>query len=114
MQPSKIILAALPALALAESSGASNPTATVTMTDTTTVVKTITLSRAHTASSSWSANSTMTTFKPTGGISSFTTPAVVTTAPVPTTKGPENAAGFLDATNVAFAGVAGMIVMALM
>lgn len=111
MQLIKLVVAALPALALADTSAA--PTTTYTYTNTMTMVKTITLAQVHTVTSTWDTNSTSTTFAPTGGMTSFTPPAA-TTAPAPATKGPDNAAGVLDATKVAFAGVAGMLVVALM
>lgn len=110
MQLTKILFAVLPALALADTSA--EPKTTTTCTNTKTLVKTITLSHAkHTVTSTWGTNST--TYMPTGGMTSFTPPPA-TTAPAPTTKGPDNAAGALDATKIAFAGVAGMLVVALM
>ncbi|OAQ67265.1 hypothetical protein VFPPC_14459 [Pochonia chlamydosporia 170] len=113
MHLTKLVFAVLPALALADTSAVTSaaPTSTTTCTSTTTLVKTITLSRAHTVTSTWGHNST--TYMPTGGMTSFTPPPA-TTAPAPTTKGPQNAAGALDATKIAFAGVAGMLVVALM
>ncbi|EFY91759.1 hypothetical protein MAC_02044 [Metarhizium acridum CQMa 102] len=104
----KLVVAALPALALADTSAA--PT-TYTYTNTMTLVKTITLAQVHTVTSTWAANST--TYAPTGGMTSFTPPAATTT-PAPASKGPENAAGVLEATKIALAGVAGMFVVALM
>ncbi|KAK2595204.1 hypothetical protein QQS21_007057 [Conoideocrella luteorostrata] len=121
MQLTKFVLAILPALALADTSSASAsassaPATTTTCTSTMKLVKTVTLSQAHTVTSTLAQNTT--SFMPTGGMTSVSTPPVVTTAPapvpVPSTKGPDNAAGTLDATRVALAGVAGMIVVAMM
>ncbi|GAB0138838.1 hypothetical protein EsDP_00007060 [Epichloe bromicola] len=123
MQLTTLILAVLPALAFADTSsaiGSAPATGNVTsmFTITTKLVKTVTLSRAHTVvtsvTSTWSHNST--TYMPTGGMTSvFTSPAVTTApGPEPTIKGPVNAAGALDATKVALAGVVGMLAVVLM
>lgn len=126
MQLTTLILAVLPAMALADTSSATGPapaTGTVTSIFTTKLVKTVTLSHAHTVvtsvASTWSHNSTTympTNHMPTGGMTSvFTSPAVTTApGPEPTIKGPVNAASALDATKVALAGVAGMLAVVLM
>lgn len=121
MQLTTLILAVLPALALADTSsatGSAPATGDVTSIFTIKLVKTVTLSRAHTVvtsvASTWSHNST--TYMPTGGMTSvFTSPAVTTApGPEPTIKDPVNAAGALDATKVALAGVVGMLAAVLM
>jgi hypothetical protein len=121
MKFSLFAVAALPALALAQS--------TTTETSTTVLTKTVTLAKLHTVTSVVSSHNATTTaaatttpsshhlvgtavsstaFKPTGGVSS-------TGAPIPSaTKGPQNAGVALEASKVALAGVAGMIMVALM
>ncbi|KAJ6783363.1 hypothetical protein PWT90_09478 [Aphanocladium album] len=120
MRLSTVVLAVLPAFAMADSVSSapsmttvtdhSKTTITTTCTDTAFVTKTVTLSRVHTTVSML--NST-TAIQPTGGI---THPATSTPTTLPTgpSKGPSNAAGALNAGKVAFAGVAGMVVAALL
>ncbi|KAG5983615.1 hypothetical protein E4U55_007715 [Claviceps digitariae] len=134
-----LVLAVLPALALADANPAPASTSC------TKLVKTVMLSHAHSHTSSLaptttttttpmmttssiisSANGTVTMSRnttscmPTGGMTSimtstFTLPDATGPAHVPTnSKGPDNAAGALDATNVAFAGIVGMLAIAMM
>lgn len=116
MRLSTVLFAVLPALAMADSvssapsvtaaSDQSKTTITTTCTETARVTKTITLARVHAVVSTL--NST-TLIQPTGGI---TKPA-----PLPTTtpaQPPKNAGVSLEAGKVVFAGVAGMVVAALL
>jgi hypothetical protein len=112
----KVALTLLPALALAETSDAGatahgTTSCTTTLTSTATLTKTITLSRV-TVTSTWGTNST--SYMPTGATTSFIPTSATPTVVPATTSGLLNAAGALDATRVAFAGVAGMLVVALM
>lgn len=115
MQLSTLILAVLPALALAQESSyvaPGAPTTTVTTVMTTHLTKTISLSRVHTVTS-YSTNSTTTSCLTTGGTTSWSTPS--TTGVVPTTtKGPENAGSALEAGKMILVGVAGMVAVAMM
>ncbi|KAJ3482361.1 hypothetical protein NLG97_g7590 [Lecanicillium saksenae] len=119
MRLSTVVLAVLPAFAMADSVSSapsmttvtdhSKTTITTTCTDTAFLTKTVTLSRVHTTVSTLNSTAVI---QPTGGI---THPASTpTTLPSPSNKGPSNAAGALDAGKVAFAGVAGMVVAALL
>ncbi|KAH6981076.1 hypothetical protein BKA56DRAFT_616887 [Ilyonectria sp. MPI-CAGE-AT-0026] len=125
MHFSKLILAILPALALASDEG------TTTQTKTATLTKTYTLSEVHTVTSTWTgeptaaaANSTTPISTPaystpgsTGstGITSFSSAAsTAADASTPTTVSKEGAGSALDAGKVVLAGVAGMVVVALM
>lgn len=116
----KFVVAALPALALADTSAAPT-TLTTICTATTKLVKTVTLSRACTVTSTYGYNTSAAYF-PTGSLKSiYTAPALTTVKgtpiPVPTTnptRGPANAAGALDAAKIAFAGIAGMAIVAMM
>lgn len=124
MHFSKLILAILPALALASDEG------TTTQTKTATLTKTYTLSEVHTVTSTWTgeptaaaANSTTPISTPaystpgsTGStITSFTSAAsTAAEASAPATVSKEGAGSALDAGKVALAGVAGMVVVALM
>lgn len=130
MRFSTALVAALPALALADTTGVSSAsmttvtdisrtTITTTCTDTAHLTKTVTLSRIHTTVST--VNSTSTVIQPTGGIthptsslpSASLTSGTTTPSAVPA-KGPSNAGGALDAGRLAFAGVVGMVVAALL
>ncbi|POR30891.1 Uncharacterized protein TPAR_08877 [Tolypocladium paradoxum] len=115
MQLSTILLAALPALALAQGTATSSAAtlATTTCTSTTVLTKTLTLSQIQTVTFTRS-NSTSVT--PTVGTTSyFTTPSAVSTgAPSPSVKGPNSAACALDATKMALAGFVGMLAVAMM
>ncbi|PTB64771.1 hypothetical protein BBK36DRAFT_1160937 [Trichoderma citrinoviride] len=124
MKFSLFAIAALPALALAQS--------TTTETSTTVLTKTVTLKKVHTVTSISSSHNATTThaaattsshhhlvgtavssatyFQPTGVVSSTGAPVASATA----TKGPQNAGVALEASKVALAGVAGMIMVALM
>lgn len=123
MRLSSVVLAVLPALAMADSassSAAASVTAssavsmtTITTTCTDSITKTITLSRVHTTVSMLGVNSTA-VIQPTGGITHPAPSTTPTTLPAGPSKGPSNAAGALDAGKVAFAGVAGMLVAALL
>lgn len=121
----KIVLAVLPALALAQD----GPT-TTTQTSTLTLYKTMTLSEVETIIATPSANSTTSSYTPTTTPSStFTTPessltttessASGTTADdeptaLPTSTNEPGAGVALSASRVAFAGVAGVIIAALL
>lgn len=114
MRLSTILLAALPALAVADehSSSAAAPsvtsgTVTTTCTSSYMVTKTLTLSRIHT-----SVAHNTTTWMPTGSMTMTSTQDAPTT--LPTDKGPDSAGVALDAGKVVFAGVAGMIAVALL
>ncbi|KAJ6446851.1 DHHC zinc finger membrane protein [Purpureocillium lavendulum] len=111
MQLSGLVLAALPAVVLAQSATTSAGASTTTLTSTTVLTKTLTLSKIHTVT----ASNTTTSATAVGTTSYFTSPTVVPTtgAPKPSVK-PDNAAGALDATRVAMAGVVGMLAVALM
>ncbi|KAK1244472.1 hypothetical protein MKX07_003271 [Trichoderma sp. CBMAI-0711] len=120
MKFSLFAVAALPALALAQS--------TTTETSTTVLTKTVTLKKVHTVTSVSSSLNATTTHAATISSHSLVGTGVTTTyyqptappstgAPVAsatTTKGPQNAGVALEASKVALAGVAGMIVVALM
>ncbi|TFB01257.1 hypothetical protein CCMA1212_006849 [Trichoderma ghanense] len=122
MKFSLFAIAALPALALAQS--------TTTETSTTVLTKTVTLKKLHTVTSiSSSLNATTTHAAATASSNHHLIGTGVTTtyyqptappstgAPVASataTKGPQNAGVALEASKVALAGVAGMIVVALM
>ncbi|KAH0491805.1 hypothetical protein TgHK011_003213 [Trichoderma gracile] len=119
MKFSLFAVAALPALALAQS--------TTTETSTTVLTKTVTLQKVHTVTSvSSSVNATATHVASishhlvgTGVTTTYYQPTAPpsTGAPVASataTKGPQNAGVALEASKVALAGVAGMIVVALM
>lgn len=122
MHFSKLILAILPALALASDED------TTTKTKTATLTKTYTLSEVHTVTSTWTgeptaaaANSTTPISTPaystpgTTGITSFTSAAsTAADQSAPTTVSKEGAGSALDAGKVVLAGVAGMVVVALM
>jgi hypothetical protein len=99
----------LPVLAAADSLSSTTATMTSTMT------QTVTLMRAHTVTSTLAYNST-TSYMPTGG--SGTTTSFV----APTTTGPsasvspisKNAGSTLGAAHVVIAGIAGVVVVAMM
>ncbi|OAA60678.1 hypothetical protein ISF_05717 [Cordyceps fumosorosea ARSEF 2679] len=122
MRLSTILLAVLPAIAAAQSDASpslttvtstSKTTITTTTTDTAHLTKTVTLSRVHTVVS---INSTG-VILPTGGtvtLPSSTAPASTAAPTTLPTKGPSNAGVALDAGRVALAGVAGMVVAALL
>lgn len=109
MRISSIILAALPALALAQEDGSS----TTTLLKTTTLTKTYTLSEVHTvihtpghnATASWTPTPSSSYVKPTGGAEPTGKPPTVDD---------DNAASALGAGKVVLAGLAGMAVVALM
>ena len=104
MQLSSLLFAVLPALALAQEAS------TTTYTSTTKLTKTVTLSRVHTVTAYH--QNTTTSHMSVGTASRYTA--------LPTTTGPSpshvtgNAGSALDASNVAMAGIAGMIVVAMM
>ncbi|KAL6866850.1 hypothetical protein J3F83DRAFT_715661 [Trichoderma novae-zelandiae] len=116
MKFSLFAIAALPALALAQS--------TTTETSTTVLTKTVTLKKVHVVTSISSPHNATTTSShhySVGTAVSTTslqpTAAFSTGAPVASataTKGPQNAGVALEASKVALAGVAGMIIVALM
>jgi hypothetical protein len=118
MHFTRFLLAALPALVMATEDEAP----TTTCTSTTTLTKTLTLSQVHTVTASYGHNTT-TSYMPTIGTTSyFTSPTPSTTgssddesepteAPEP---GPDNAGAALDAGKMAWAGLAGIIVMMAM
>ncbi|RFU72908.1 hypothetical protein TARUN_9352 [Trichoderma arundinaceum] len=121
MKFSMFAVAALPALAFAQS--------TTTETSTTILTKTVTLAKLHTVTSVTSSAHNATTTAAATTISSshhvvgtaasstgFKPTVVPTTgAPIPSaTKGPQNAGVALEASKVALAGVVGMIVVAFM
>ncbi|KAL6882996.1 hypothetical protein HDV57DRAFT_517016 [Trichoderma longibrachiatum] len=121
MKFSLFAIAALPALAFAQS--------TTTETATTVLTKTVTLKKLHTVTSVASSSLNATTTHAatisshhlvgTGVTTTYYQPTAPpsTGAPVASataTKGPQNAGVALEASKVALAGVAGMIVVALM
>jgi hypothetical protein len=112
MQLSNILLAVLPALALAQSTTTTTMTATqqVTATHTQTLTKTMTLSRCSNYTSTQ--NST-TLHKPTAVTTLFSSlPATTTTSVAhPTSTG---AGSVLEAGRIAAAGVAGLVAVALL
>ncbi len=123
MRFSTVLVAVLPALAVADTSAApslttvtsvSKTTITTTCTDTTYLTKTVTLQRVHTTVST--RNSTSTVIQPTGGITlpAPTNPAASSTPTALPTKGPASGGAALHAGKFAFAGVAGMVVAALL
>ncbi|CEJ86242.1 hypothetical protein VHEMI04050 [[Torrubiella] hemipterigena] len=105
MRFTSFVLAALPALALADGSVTSSAPTTITTTCTLTdkVTKTMTLSKVTVTSI---ASNSTSSWVP---IPTSSAPAIVN----PPTPG-KNAAGALDASKVAFAGVAGMVAIALL
>ncbi|KAM4065370.1 hypothetical protein HRG_004309 [Hirsutella rhossiliensis] len=112
----KYLLAALPALALAQESApaSSGPSSTVTQTSVITMTKTIVLQRLSTVTATAGVNGTSV------GTTSYLTPipsgaAAPSTAVPSSPRGPTvNAAGSLDATRVALAGLAGMLAVAML
>jgi hypothetical protein len=116
----RYLLAALPALVMATEGDA----ATTTCTSTTTLTKTLTLSEVHTVTSTFGSNTT-TSYMPTniGTTSYFTSPTPSTTGSgsgddaeptQPPAPGSDNAGAALDAGKMAWAGLAGIIIMAVM
>ncbi|ATY63883.1 hypothetical protein A9K55_003926 [Cordyceps militaris] len=122
MRLSTVLVAILPAFAAAQSSDSASlttvtgtSTTTTTMTNTEYVTKTVTLSRVHTTVSTVSSLNSTTAIQPTGGITLPTaSSASATPTTLPTTKGPTNAGAALDAGKVVFAGVAGIVIAALL
>lgn len=119
MKFSLFAAAALPALALSQS--------TTTQTSTTVLTKTVTLARLHTVTVASSHNATTTaassTYQPVGtavstgvGSTAFKPTVVPSTgAPVAsTTSGPHSAGVALEASKIALVGVAGMMLFAMM
>ncbi|GFP57368.1 hypothetical protein ACSS6W_010352 [Trichoderma asperelloides] len=117
MKFSLFAVAALPALAFAQS--------TTTETSTTVLTKTVTLARLHTVTAVASHNATTTsasyqsigTAVSTGvGSTAFKPTSVPSTgAPIASaTKGPHSAGVALEASKVALVGVAGMMIFAMM
>ncbi|KAG6017357.1 hypothetical protein E4U54_007485 [Claviceps lovelessii] len=99
----------------ATSTLAHNTTTTTMSSTTATISSTLSMSRNITISSTGRSNST--SYMPTGGMTSTFTPPGTTTGPVvvPTpSQVPDNAAGALDATNVALAGLVGILAVAMM
>ncbi|KAG6040815.1 hypothetical protein E4U41_006986 [Claviceps citrina] len=140
MKFTALALALVPALALADDGAAHGPAAaTSTGMATAKMIKTVMLARVHHTTSTLAQttttalNTTTTvmhsntttaldssmTSSTTSDLTSLFTPPGTTTdaAPAPTTSkkaDDDSAAGALDATNVAFAGVLGMLAVALM
>lgn len=114
MKLSNILLAVLPALALAQEEDAS----TTTVISTTTLTKTYTLSEVHTKIIAL--NTTTAAPTTTNATTSYATTATLITTTeaesTPTTVDPDNdSAGVtLDAAKIVMAGFAGMLVVALM
>ncbi|KAH7161332.1 hypothetical protein EDB81DRAFT_342213 [Dactylonectria macrodidyma] len=124
MHFSKLVLAILPALALASDEG------TTTQTKTATLTKTYTLSEVHTVTSTWTgeptaaaANSTTWYSTPAAStpgtsdvtsITSFASAASTAAESAPATITTEGAGSTLNAGNVVLAGFVGMVVVALM
>ncbi|KAH6605212.1 hypothetical protein Trco_006919 [Trichoderma cornu-damae] len=120
MKFSLFAVAALPALAFAQS--------TITETSTTVLTKTVTLANIHTVTSTITSNNATTAAATAAASSDYYSvgtavsstgfkPTVVHTTGAPitsATKGPQNAGVALEASKVALAGVAGMIIVALM
>ncbi|KAM0264126.1 hypothetical protein ACHAQJ_000871 [Trichoderma viride] len=123
MKFSLFAVAALPALALTQS--------TTTETSTTVLTKTVTLAKLHTVTSVVSSHNATTTAATTtsssyhsvgtavsAGVSSTAfKPTVVPSSGAPiasATKGPHSAGVALEASKIALAGVAGMIIFTLM
>ncbi|KAM3497677.1 hypothetical protein MY10362_008979 [Beauveria mimosiformis] len=124
MRLSTLLFAVLPALAAADDATSAAPSVTtITETSTGTIhfTKTITLARVHMVVSTLNSTSSA-AIQPTGGIThpssiAATTTATTTAAGSPTavpTKGLSNAGAALDAGKVVFAGVAGMVIAALL
>ncbi|KAF1733153.1 hypothetical protein CRV24_007052 [Beauveria bassiana] len=125
MRLSTLLFAVLPALAAADDANSAAPsvtTITETRTGTIHFTKTVTLARVHMVVSTLNSTSSA-VIQPTGGIthpSSIAATTTTTTAAAagsPTavaTKGSTNAGATLDAGKVVFAGVAGMVIAALL
>ncbi|KAM3557809.1 hypothetical protein MY1884_004318 [Beauveria asiatica] len=124
MRLSTLLFAVLPALAAADDANSAAPSVT-TITETSTgtihLTKTVTLARVHMVVSTLNSTSSA-AVQPTGGIAHPSSIAATTTptttaaggsTAVPT-KGPSNAGAALDAGKVVFAGVAGMVIAALL
>ncbi|KAM3438037.1 hypothetical protein MY4824_003484 [Beauveria thailandica] len=126
MRLSTLLFAVLPALAAADDANSAAPSVT-TITETSTgtihLTKTITLARVHMVVSTLNSTSSA-AIQPTGGITHPSSIAATTTTTTTTaaaggstavpTKGPSNAGAALDAGKVVFAGVAGMVIAALL
>ncbi|KAM3525055.1 hypothetical protein NHJ13051_004195 [Beauveria bassiana] len=126
MRLSTLLFAVLPALAAADDANSAAPsvtTITETRTGTIHFTKTVTLARVHMVVSTLNSTSSA-AIQPTGGITHPSSIAATTTttttaaaAGSPTavaTKGSTNAGAALDAGKVVFAGVAGMVIAALL
>ncbi|OAA35211.1 hypothetical protein BBO_08813 [Beauveria brongniartii RCEF 3172] len=124
MRLSTLLFAVLPALAAADDANSAAPSVTtITETSTGTIhfTKTITLARVHMVVSTLNSTSSA-AIQPTGGITHPSSIAATTTttttaaggATAVPTKGPSNAGAALDAGKVVFAGVAGMVIAALL
>ncbi|KAK1707628.1 hypothetical protein BDP67DRAFT_493286 [Colletotrichum lupini] len=100
MKVTTILAAFLPVLALAQTSSGD----TTTVTSTATQTKTITLERAHTTTMTYGTGNSTATFKPTGSVV-----ASATAAATAATTSKSSAGAALNAGNLAFAGVAGMV-----
>ena len=125
MHLTKLVIAALPALALADTTSA--PTTTATVMATSTFTKTITLSHMTnvTSTSTWAGSNSTTSYVLTGTGSMttmWTAPAQTSEAPVVSsgggappapTKGPQSAGASVQAPKFALAGVAGLLVAAM-
>ncbi|KAH8169988.1 hypothetical protein LIA77_10532 [Sarocladium implicatum] len=112
MRLSTIVLAALPALALAQE----DDTSTTTMIATTTLTKTYTLSEVHTIIHTPSHNSSA-TYTPTASYTMTTETEASSTSgsdAEPTTVDEDDAASLLGAGRVLLTGMVGMAVVALM
>ncbi|KAL0937190.1 uncharacterized protein CTRU02_206921 [Colletotrichum truncatum] len=107
MKVTTIIAAFLPVLALAQSDASAT-----TVTSTATQTMTVTLSRLHTETMTYAGNNTA-TIKATASTGGRTVASVTAAAPAATTSKP-NAGTNLNAGNIAFAGIAGMIAAALL
>ncbi|KAK8140991.1 hypothetical protein G3M48_001105 [Beauveria asiatica] len=126
MRLSTLLFAVLPALAAADDANSAAPSVT-TITETSTgtihLTKTITLARVHMVVSTLNSTSSA-AIQPTGGITHPSSIAATTTTTTTTaaaggstavpTKGPSNAGAALDAGKVVFAGVAAMVIAALL
>ncbi|KAM3560764.1 hypothetical protein ARSEF4850_003522 [Beauveria asiatica] len=128
MRLSTLLFAVLPALAAADDANSAAPSVT-TITETSTgtihLTKTVTLARVHMVVSTLNSTSSA-AIQPTGGITHPSSIAATTTTTTTTattaaggstavpTKGPSNAGAALDAGKVVFAGVAGMVIAALL
>ncbi|KAM3507114.1 hypothetical protein MY11210_007270 [Beauveria gryllotalpidicola] len=126
MRLSTLLFVVLPALAAADDANAAAPsltTITETSTGTIHLTKTVTLARVHMVVSTLNSTSSV-AIQPTGGIThpssiaaTTTTATATATVASPTalpSKGSVNAGAALDAGKVVFAGVAGMLVAALL